>query len=396
MPGDSGLQPPERVANGDPGVGSILGFTCCFWPSPRERSRRVGLHQRAGTGEEPVFCLGRRHADPLGLNRYDIFTQPQADSVKLLESQWLELQQIVSWIDPRQMESQELDQVLRTCPAAQVLLAIRGLGKSKAVMQQISPELRRPERAVIHLAQRRLGEAWGHGEAGGPARGTSPGFHLWGDGTLGRLNHQNVVPSTRWLSEKGTNLFEEALLTHELFNLAQMLQGENCPANVKELHSHIEEKGELPMLVRGESAHVCGEHVIGAVSLEHCQMMSPGDALFRFYILFLLGFMSGLAGGQGSRFMNAKNADATIGGIRVLQKLMSVSATAPGSNKLGQGQWLLGPGACTLGLLGTCAGDHKGYDSLRFAWSALGDRERSSLTDHFLADGIEERAIRTA
>lgn len=46
--------------------------------------------------------------------------------------------------------------------------------------------------------------------------------------------------------------------------------------------------------------------------------------------------MSGLAGGQGSRFMNAKNADATIGGIRVLQKLMSVSATAPGSNK---GSW---------------------------------------------------------
>ena len=55
--------------------------------------------------------------------------------------------------------------------------------------------------------------------------------------------HQNVVPSTRWLTEKGTKLFEEALLTHELFNLAQMLQGENCPANVKELHSHIAQKG---------------------------------------------------------------------------------------------------------------------------------------------------------
>lgn len=54
-----------------------------------------------------------------------------------------------------------------------------------------------------------------------------------------------------------------------------------------------------------------------------------GDSLFRFYILFLLGFMSGLAGGEGSRFMNAKNADATIGGIRVLQKLMSVNATVP-------------------------------------------------------------------
>ena len=37
--------------------------------------------------------------------------------------------------------------------------------------------------------------------------------------------------------------------------------------------------------------------------------------------------MSGLAAGEGSRFMNAKNADATIGGIRVLQKLMKVNAT---------------------------------------------------------------------
>ena len=61
-------------------------------------------------------------------------------------------------------------------------------------------------------------------------------------------------------------------------------------------------------------------------ALRHCV---AGDALFRVYILFLLGFMSGLAGGQGSRFMNAKNADATIGGVRVLQKLMNVSATAP-------------------------------------------------------------------
>ena len=34
--------------------------------------------------------------------------------------------------------------------------------------------------------------------------------------------------------------------------------------------------------------------------------------------------------------------------------------------------------------------DQKGYESLRFAWLSLGTRERSSLTDHFLADGIED------
>ena len=90
-----------------------------------------------------------------------------------------------------------------------MLLAIRGLGKSKVMTQQLAPDLRRPERAVIHVSQ----------------------------------NRKNVVPSVRWLNDRGTLLFEEALMMHELFNLAQMLQGENCPANVKELRLHIEEKG---------------------------------------------------------------------------------------------------------------------------------------------------------
>lgn len=34
-----------------------------------------------------------------------------------------------------------------------MLLAIRGLGKSKAVIQQVSHDHRRPERAVIYLSQ---------------------------------------------------------------------------------------------------------------------------------------------------------------------------------------------------------------------------------------------------
>lgn len=37
--------------------------------------------------------------------------------------------------------------------SVQVLLAIRGLGKSKTVMQQLPAEMRRPERGVIHLSQ---------------------------------------------------------------------------------------------------------------------------------------------------------------------------------------------------------------------------------------------------
>ena len=34
--------------------------------------------------------------------------------------------------------------------------------------------------------------------------------------------------------------------------------------------------------------------------------------MFRFYILFLLGFMSGIAAGTGSRFMNGKTLGAKL------------------------------------------------------------------------------------
>ncbi|CAJ1421769.1 unnamed protein product [Effrenium voratum] len=125
-----------------------------------------------------------------------------------------------------------------------------------------------------------------------------------------------------------------------------------------------------------------------------------GDASFRFYIFFLLGFMSGLAAGQGSRFMNAKNADATIGGIRVLQRLMSVEPTAIywGYLALRADKLALpfdSPEDLVLVRLACLARvqDQKGYELLRRAWHELGLRERRSLTDHFLADGIQEQAF---
>ncbi|CAE7313802.1 Cnga3, partial [Symbiodinium natans] len=252
-------------------------------------------------------------------NNYDIFTEPQGKNVKLKESQWEELQELVSWIEP---DEEQLHAVL-------VLLAIRALGKSKAVLQQLPEESRRPERAVVHLL------AW----------------------------HENVVPSVRWLSQRSKDYVEEALSTHELFNLAQMLQGENCPANVKQLREHIELKGE---------------------------------AIFRFYILFLLGFMSGLAGGHGSRFMNAKNADSTIGGIRMLQRLMNINPTTIYWGYMGLRAAKLAlpfdtPEDMVLIRLACLARiqDDGGYQALKNSWHALGARERMSLTDHFLADGIE-------
>ncbi|CAE7949883.1 unnamed protein product [Symbiodinium sp. KB8] len=90
------------------------------------------------------------------------------------------------------------------------------------------------------------------------------------------IEHERcVVPSVSFLSDDALNFVKNALEIHEQFNLAQQ--------------DMIHDKGE---------------------------------EVFRFYILFLLGFMSGLLGGEGSRFMTRKNAETTIAGIRMLQQLM--------------------------------------------------------------------------
>eukprot|EP00913_Durusdinium_trenchii_P001660 g1537.t1 len=123
--------------------------------------------------------------------------------------------------------------------AVMVLLAVRGLGKSKSVLQQMPRHMRRPEKAVLFLME----------------------------------SQKNVVPSVGWLGPRALTFINDALAVHELFNLAQMLQGENLPGNIAQLRECIDEKG---------------------------------PEVFRFYILFLLGFMSGIAAGQGSRFMNGK------------------------------------------------------------------------------------------
>ena len=253
-------------------------------------------------------------------NRYDMFTAPQGKNVKLTSSQWDELQGLIAWIEPSPQEVQ----------AVLVLLAIRALGKSKLVQEQLPAASQRPERAVVHLLH----------------------------------NVQNIVPSVRWLNARSMNWVEEALITHELFNLAQMLQGENCPASVKQLREHVAVKG---------------------------------DAIFRFYILFLLGFMSGLAAGNGSRFMNAKNGESTIAGIRMLEHLMKVEPTNLywGYMRIRAVKLQLPfntPEDMVLLRLACLSRlqDNSQYINLKNAWFGLGVREREILTDHFLADGIQE------
>ncbi|CAE8595852.1 unnamed protein product, partial [Polarella glacialis] len=147
-------------------------------------------------------------------DNFEGFTKPQAPAVRLNAEQWGQLRQLISWASPDE----------ETLQAVLVLLAIRSLGKSKRVTQQIPATAQRPEPALLYLME-----------------------HMG-----------NVVPSMDSLSERSYALIRDALTIHQDFNLAQMLQGENVSASVL----------QLQVLVRKFNSDV-----------------------FKFYILFLLGFM---------------------------------------------------------------------------------------------------------
>lgn len=256
-------------------------------------------------------------------DRYDIFTMPQPPSAKLLEKQWQILQTIIRWVEP----------TYEKIHAVLVLLAIRSLGKSKAVANQCPQNERSPENVVLHLIE----------------------------------EYQNVVPSVQGLNAAGIKYAKGALHLHSMFNLAQMLQGENVPANVSQLQESIKRDGV--------------------------------EAL-RFYILFLLGFMSGLNAGRGSKFLTAKRAESFIEGVRILKYLLEASPCGIYWGYLSSRAHSLGVPCQTaeelvlirLACLARVE-DRSAYRQLEECWAALGSVERSTLLHHFLADGIEETAF---
>ncbi|CAK9082661.1 unnamed protein product [Durusdinium trenchii] len=81
--------------------------------------------------------------------------------------------------------------------------------------------------------------------------------------------HPHAVPSLNEMSEEAQEFVIGILELQQSFNFAQMLQAENVPANLAKLQAQIRER--------------------------------QGIDLLKFYVLFLLAFMSGLAGGRGSR-----------------------------------------------------------------------------------------------
>merc|ERR1712087_309401 len=100
-----------------------------------------------------------------------------------------------------------------------------------------------------------------------------------------------MVPSIMNLELEMQELIINALETHSAFNLAQMLQGENTPCQVKALQAIVRDQGE--------------DHL-------------------KFYLFGVVGVMSALmatTNTDGSVFMNETNGKNVLLGIKCLQSL---------------------------------------------------------------------------
>lgn len=216
-----------------------------------------------------------------------------------------------------------------------VFLAIRGLGKAQILSKKLPLEQRSPENIVMHLL----------------------------------CSESGAVPSASVLNLEMQDLVFSALRVHSKFNMAQMLQGENLPCQV----------GELQECVGTE-----------------------GDTTLKFYLLALVGIMCGIRGTESMEsalFMDEENGQNVLLGIQCLKHLEGTRPAAiywhyicARAERLGlptsfPEQLAMARLAC---LVRTSPATK---DSLINAWGSLTQKERSLITAHFLADGIEDSAF---
>merc|ERR1719271_283561 len=165
------------------------------------------------------------------VNSYDDFVYCQEENVRMSPELWNEFQEVVDWADM----TQEMIHV------ALVFFTLRGHGKITTFVEMCPPDcLGSAERAIIYAME----------------------------------ELQESVPSVKTLNADMKELLTDTFKLHELFNFAQMLQGENIPWSIKYLQDHIKEHG---------------------------------DQALRFYLLCLVGMMSALildSSKRGSKFMN--------------------------------------------------------------------------------------------
>jgi len=169
------------------------------------------------------------------------------------------------------------------------------------------------------------------------------------------------------LSETAKSLVTNVLQLQQDFILPQMLQGENVPANLAQLQCFVQDKGEETL---------------------------------KFYVVFLLGFLSALQGGQGSSFMTAANAKNIILGLSTVQQLLSKDPRLLYWMYIYQrGLQLRQPASSSedlalLRLACLCrVSDARSFEELSRDWAELTAHDQDVLTQHFLASGIQSAAI---
>ncbi|CAJ1352847.1 unnamed protein product [Effrenium voratum] len=181
--------------------------------------------------------------------------------------------------------------------------------------------------------------------------------------------YPNVVPTTRGLSDSAHDLLKIKSLELQLaFQFPQMLQGENVPANLSQLQLFLREKG--------------------------------GEQTLKFYVVFLLGFLSGLQGGRGSAFMTASNAKNILLGLHTVQHILDKKPAYLYWTYIYQRGLLLQRVARSLEDLALCrlaclcrVRSSQEFQQLEESWFQLDDWQQEVLTSHFLASGINNTAI---
>ncbi|CAE6961557.1 CNGA4 [Symbiodinium natans] len=180
--------------------------------------------------------------------------------------------------------------------------------------------------------------------------------------------HKDAIPSAESMDEHMWKLVTNSLEVQQEFNFAQMLQGENAAGNLAQLKGFIQDRG--------------------------------GEDALKFFVIILLGFMSGLAGGIGSRFMTCSNAETTIMGLGTLKHVLEEDParlywTYIYHRGLGLSQ---APQTCedlaVVRLACLCRiQTQKDFWSLQKSWATLGLLAQQELCKHLLADGISNDAV---
>jgi hypothetical protein len=176
-----------------------------------------------------------------------------------------------------------------------------------------------------------------------------------------------MLPSLAYLKEGMAKLISQVLETHSEFNLAQFLQGENTPSQVG---------------------------VLQEIAKKH------GEGHLKFYLFGVICVMCGLGGGtDGSVFMNETNGRNALLGILCLQKMNEARPLAIYWGYITERARHLCLAVDTpenlaiarLACLTRATEPDQG--KLAQAWYTMAPSDRDVLTNHFLADGVNEMAF---